>query len=78
MSKKKAAPHAKPEPKKMGRPPAPGGGRKTSIAFRMTQAFKPWVFRYADFLRCDVSTAIDRCLVRCAKLDGFEEEPPRR
>jgi hypothetical protein len=65
------------EKKRMGRPPAADGGRTAQYMIRMRPTYKDWLLSYADFRRSDASVVIDQAVAAMAKVDGFEEPPPR-
>ena len=74
MAKKKAEPT---EPKRMGRPPIPGGAKVETFTFRTRPEWKDWLSRFALHCRRDKADVIDDALEAFARSKGFEAPPKR-
>lgn len=68
MAKKRATPR---------RPAPPEGPKKHILGIRGSEAFKDWLYRFAQTERSDMVDLVDDALAAYARARGFEPPPKR-
>ena len=75
MAKKRGRKKATTTPK----PSIEGWARKPLVLqLRGSLEWRAWLDRFVEFRRSDAADTTDRALAAFAKLEGFDELPPRR